>query len=129
MGLFGGGNSSSSQTTTNVDGRVVGADGSVNSSLNVVGSGNSVTATDHGAVSQSLALAQRGIEGANQLAREVQAGSNDLLAGIFTENAKQADKLTQSVVDLKTSDVRTLVIAGLAVVGLVAVQLFKRKAA
>lgn len=131
MGLFGGGNSSSSstQTTTNVDGRVVGADGSINSSTSVVGSGNNITMTDQGAVQGALGLALKGIEGAQQLARESQAGSLDLVSGIFDQNAKQAATLTQAVVDLKTSDVRTLVIAGMAVIGLVGVTMFRKKAA
>lgn len=129
MGLFGGGNSSSSQSTTSLDGRVVGADGSINSSLNVIGSGNTVMTTDGGAVSASMELATKGIEGAQQIAREAQAGSNELMAGIFHDSASQASKLTQAVVELKTSETKTLVVTGMAVVAIVVAVVFKRKAA
>lgn len=126
------GNSKSQQSnlTETTDASVVGAEGSINTSsrLSVDGNNNIVTTTDYGAVSQSLALAKAGIEGAQKLASQSQGDANDLLAGVFSENAKNTDNLTQAVVDLKTSDVRTLVIAGMAVVGLVAIQLFRKKA-
>jgi hypothetical protein len=141
MGLFslfgagsesGIGNSKSQQTNTteSVDASVVGADGSVNSSsyLKLDGSNNTINYTDAGAVAGGLKLAMAGVEGANAVALTAQQQTSDLMAGIFKQNAAQASNLTDAVVDLKTSDVRTLVIAGLAVVGLVAVQLFKKSA-
>ncbi|WP_431257211.1 hypothetical protein ACQ86G_21500 [Roseateles chitinivorans] len=125
------GNSQSQQQNSSetTDMSVVGAEGSINSSIKqtVSGSNNVITTTDHGAVSGALALAMRGVEGWQKTAQDAISGSNDLMAGIFDDNAKQAANLTQAVVDLKTSDVRTLVIAGMAVIGLVGVTLLRNK--
>lgn len=131
MGLFSflDSKSSSSSSTSSQDESFVAGNNSTNAVVNLDGSNNSVTTTDFGAVSGGLKLALAGVEGANQLASQAQTQTSDLMSGIFKQNAAQAANLTQAVVDLKTSDVRTLVIAGIAVVGLVAVQLFKRKAA
>lgn len=131
MGLFSflESKSSSSSSTSSQDESFVAGNDSTNSVVNLDGSGNTVTTTDFGAVAGGLKLALAGVEGANKLATQVQADSNDLMSGIFKQNAQQAANLTQAVVDLKSSDVRTLVIAGMAVVGLVAVQLLKSKAA
>lgn len=126
------GNSKSQQTnqTTSTDASVVGAENSINTSshLKVDGSNNVITQSDYGAVAGGLKLALAGIEGANTVALTAQQQTSDLMSGIFKQNAQQASNLTSAVVDLKTSDVRTLVFAGLAVVGLVAVQLFKKSA-
>lgn len=133
MGLFSFLESSSSSTseTNSKDASFVAGNNSTNnvSHLDVKGSGNTVTATDHGAVSGGLALAMKGIEGAQQLAQQAQGQTGDLMAGIFKEHASQSANLTQAVVDLKTSDTRTLVIAGMAMVGIVAFQFLKSRAA
>jgi hypothetical protein len=201
---FDGGGAGNSASTTNTfteqnDMRVVGGEGSTNSSLKVDGTGNTVNAVDHGAVAGGLALALRGVEdshdiakvalassgsildgafrntsdmstkliattgdlvgdalrnsndqgrdlisatrsllgdalaGGNLLARDAMSNSNALVSSAISATgqqshdfADQARQFTESIKDIKTSDVRVLVIAGLAVVGLGAVMLLKK---
>lgn len=125
MGLLSS-KSSSKNTTNNTDARVVGGDDSLNTSLHVSGTRNLVTTTDHGAVSGSLTLALRGVEGAQSLAREAQAAQGSLLEGALKMSGAQNEHFASTIEKIKTSDVRTLVIAGLAVVGLAAAMYFRR---
>lgn len=122
-----GGSSSSEQQTSSTDARVVGSEGSTNASI--VGNQGNVTleTTDHGAVSASLQLALRGIEGANTTTGQAIASTGGLLEGALRNSGQQAAAFVDTIKDIKTSDVRVLVIAGLAVVGLGAVVLFKNK--
>jgi hypothetical protein len=213
---FDGGGAGNSQSTSNTmtentDLRVVGGANSSNSSLQVDGSGNTIEQVDHGAVSGGLALALRGVEGAQTIAKVALASTGGLLDGVLRNTAgmntqliassgdivsdalsttrgvvgdvlrnsndqgrdlisttrsllgdalsgtnllardamshsntlansalsitgqqsqsfaDQARQFTESIKDIKTSDVRVLVVAGLAVVGLGAVMLFRKK--
>lgn len=121
-----GGSSSSEQKTSNTDARVVGAADSQNNSI--VGNTGSVTvnSTDHGAVAGSLKLALAGVEGANKTTQQAIVQTGGLLEGALRNSGAQAQQFTETIKDIKTSDVRVLVIAGLAVVGLGAVMLMKK---
>lgn len=125
------GNSSSptENTTENNDQRVVGGDGSVNTSskVQITGSGNDLMLTDYGAISGGLKLAVAGIEAVQSTARESIAANGSLLDGVLRNAGQQQQAVIDTVSNIKTSDVRVLVIAGLAVVGLGAVVLFKGK--
>ena len=123
---FFGGSSSSSQSTSNTDARVVGGDGSINSSLNVSGSGNNITTTDFGAVNQSLSLAMQGIEAANVTARQSAASSGHLLEGALQMVGDQSTQHAASLEAIKTGDTRTIVLAGFAVAGLAVVALINK---
>lgn len=122
-----GGDSSSSQTTNNTDARVVGGENSQNAS--VVGNSGpvSITSTDHGAVAGSLQLALKGVEGAQATARETIAATGGLLDGALRMVGEQQQQHSQALENIKGSDVRTLVIAGMAVVGVVGLGLLQRK--
>jgi hypothetical protein len=135
MGLFsfdggGAGNSTSSTTnnTRNTDSRVVGGEGSANVSQNIdVGtlqSGAVVNLTDHGSVTAALQLAMRGIEGANANAGAQQAASGSLLTGALRMAGEQNQQFTDAVEKIKTSDVRVMIIGGLALVAVVAFKAF-----
>jgi hypothetical protein len=113
------------------------AAGSVTNELQLEGTGNHVTMTDFGAVSKSLDAMVRGVEQSTALATLVtkQAGEQqqlnistgaDLLNNVLSSTKKQADELTTAVVDLKTSDVRVLVIGALAIVGAVIAVVMKK---
>lgn len=126
MGLFGGGNSSSSQTTNALDASVTAGQQSTNTSVGIQGSGNVVTSTDYGSVSKSLDLAFKGIELAHQQASEVQASSGGLVEGALATVKQQQQQYASTIENIKTSDVRTLILSGMAVVGIVALMAFKR---
>jgi hypothetical protein len=117
--------SSSNPTTNNADGRVVGGDESTNSSTVIQGSNNVVS--DHGAISSAVELAKAGIEGANKTSAALVASSSSVYEGALNLVGKQQADFTNTLENIKTSDVRTLVIAGMAVVGLVGVMLVKGK--
>jgi hypothetical protein len=119
--------------TDQFDMRVVGGDGSVN----VSGSDNVISTTDHGAVSGSIGLARdtvgrgfdlalRGIETSHEFARESQAATGGLLDGALKMVGEQQQQHSQALENIKGNDVRTLVIAGMVVFGIAAVALFKR---
>jgi hypothetical protein len=86
-----------------------------------------VTSTDHGAVSASLQLALKGVEGAQQTTQQAIASTGGLLENALARAGQQSQQFTETIKDIKTSDVRVLVIAGLAVVGVGAVALFKAR--
>lgn len=121
-----GGSSSSRQDTSSIDARVVGAEGSTN--LSVAGNSGpvSVTTTDHGAVQGSLQLALAGVEGAQRLASQAQESQGSILSGALRMAGEQQQQFTNALENVKTSDVRVLIIAGLAVVGLAGAMLLKR---
>lgn len=120
--------SKSSNPVTNTDARVVGGDSSSNLSLNASGNRGAVnvTVTDAGAVSKSLDLAMKGIEGAQATASAAVADSGELLRGVLATQGEQQQQFADALENIKTSDVRVLIFAGLAVVGLAAVQLAKK---
>lgn len=121
-----GGSSESVQQTTPTDARVVGAEGSTNASIVGNSGAVSIVTTDHGAVHESLQLALSGIEGAQHTTDTTIASAGDLLEGALRNTGQQAQAFVDTIKDIKTSDVRVLVIAGLAVVGLGAVMLVKK---
>jgi hypothetical protein len=128
--LYFGGDSSSSveNKTFNTDARIVGGDGSTNTSVNGNSGPVEITTTDHGAVSGSLQLAMRGVELAHQSEQQVLSTTGGLLEGALKNQAQQQQAFTDTVKDIKTSDVRVLVVAGLAVVAFGAIAMFKRGA-
>lgn len=124
---FGGDSTTQVSTpTTNLDARVVGGDSSTNASV----AGNTgpvnISTTDFGAVDGSLKLALAGIEHANDLAKQTVASQGGLLTGALQMAGAQNQAFSGALENVKTSDVRVLIIAGLAVVGLVGVQLLKK---
>jgi len=124
---FGGDSSSTVSTpTTNVDARVVGGDLSSNASINNNSGPVNLMTTDHGAVDGGLRLALAGVEGAQRIASETVAANGTLLSGALKMAGDQQQGFTDTVSAIKTSDVRVLVIAGLAVVGLASVKLLKK---
>jgi hypothetical protein len=92
--------STSSQTTTSIDGRVVGGDSSTNFSLNGNTAPVTINTTDAGAIHDSLALALAGVEGANTTTgaalSAVQAGQAQFTSAI--EQIKTGDKTTAIVI-------------------------------
>ena len=82
--------STNSQTTTSIDGRVVGGDQSTNLSLNGNTAPVTINTTDAGAIHESLALALAGVEGANQTAAAATTSA--------IEQIKTGDKTTKVVV-------------------------------
>lgn len=126
MGLFGGSKSSSTQVTEQIDARVVGGEASTNASITKNSGTINFTSTDHGAVAGSLALALKGVEGAQALASQTVEAQGGLLTGALKMAGEQQAAFTQALNETKNNDVRTLVLAGLAVVALAAFQMFKR---
>lgn len=135
-----GPSSTESKTETN-DMRVVGADGSVNTStkIDVGGSNNKISLTDHGAVAGSLALAGdtvheafaltlSGIDKANATTAQTVAANGSLLTGALKMAGDQQAQTIDTIKDLKSADVRVLAMVGIAVVGLAAVTLMKKGA-
>lgn len=112
--------STNSQTTTSIDGRVVGGDSSTNLSL----SGNSgpvhITTTDAGSIHESLALALAGVEGANATAAAATSGA------ISAVQQGQA-QFTSAIEQIKTGDKTTKVVVIGAVVAAVAIAYAMRK--
>ena len=139
-GIGNSGPSLTEQRTESNDMRVVGADGSVNSStkIDVSGANAILTTTDYGAVAGSLrlagetvhdgyALALRGIDEANQTANTAVAANGSLLTGALRMAADNGQQTLSVLQNLKSADVRVLSMVGLAVVGLGAVALVARK--
>jgi len=130
-GMFGLGDSksSSSQTTSSIDGRVVGGNDSTNVSL----SGNTgpveVTTTDDGAVNNALQLALAGVEGANQTSQMALSSSGDLMNGALQAVSAQQAQFTSAIEQIKTGDKSLeILIGGVAVIAIAAVLIFKKKA-
>lgn len=118
MGFLFGGDSASTTKNINTDARVVGGDSSTNQSTVLNGDGNSLVMTDAGAVKQSLSLALAGITQANANSAQALASSGGLLADVLHTQGAQQKQFTDVVENIKTADVRILVMVGLAVVGL-----------
>lgn len=126
MGLFSlfESKSSSSQQTDNVDGRVVGGDASSNiSAANNSGTLN-ITALDGGAISQSMALAFAGVEGAQSLAAQTIDQNADLLKNVVTATREGQDQFAAALENVKTADTRMLAFGALAVLGFVALKVW-----
>lgn len=134
--LFGGGgssfssggigNSDSVNDTSNNDARITGGNGSTNSSTVITGGTN--TLTDQGAVAGGIKAALAGIDAASKAAERAQASVGGLLSGALSNSSEQQAGFTSALEKIKTSDVRTLVITGLVVVGIVgAAIVFKAK--
>ncbi len=113
--------SNSTQTTTSIDGRVVGGDSSTNLSLNGNTGPVSITTTDAGAIHDSLALALAGVEGANATAAAATSGA------ISAVQQGQA-QFTSAIEQIKTGDKTTKVVVIGAVVAAVAIAYAMRKA-
>lgn len=143
---FGGDSDSESPTTntTKSNSNQVGA--SENGvAIGLTGDGNNINyssvTTDQGAVKGALNLALKGVEGAYGLAgdaretqalafkfaRESQQAAGSIMDGALHNSAAQQEKFTQAFENVKTSDVRVLIITGLAVVGIAAVMLATKK--
>ena len=125
------GNSASSNVTNQADLRIGAGDGSINTSNKIdygSGSNNVYQPTDFGAVDGALSLALRGIEGANDITAKTIEAQGGLLNGALKIAGEQSAQFADALEKVKTSDVRVLIVAGLAVVALGAVYLFKRGA-
>lgn len=109
---------SNSQTSTNVDGRIVGGDQSSNLSLNNNKGPVSVTLTDAGAVHDSLQLAMAGVEGATSIAQGAIASNKSLLSDALGTVGSSQAQFTSAIEQIKTGDKTTRnVVIGFAVVG------------
>lgn len=112
--------SNNTQTTTSIDGRVVGGD----SSTNISTSGNSghvsIVTTDAGAIHESLQLALAGVEGANATAAAATSGA------ISAVQQGQA-QFTSAIEQIKTGDKTTKVVVIGAVVAAVGIAYAMRK--
>lgn len=114
--------SSSTQTTTSIDGRVVGGDSSTNLSLNGNSGPVQITTTDAGAVHDSLQLALAGVEGANATAQGVASGA---LSAVQQGQAQ----FTSAIEQIKTGDKTTgMVVAGFVAVAIALAYVFHKKA-
>jgi hypothetical protein len=113
--------STNSQTTTSIDGRVVGGDQSTNLSLNGNTGPVQITTTDAGAIHDSLALALAGVEGANATAAAATSGA-------LTAVQQGQAQFTSAIEQIKTGDKTTKVVVVGAVVAAVAFAYFMRKA-
>ncbi len=113
--------STNTQTTTSIDGRVVGGDQSTNLSLSGNSGPVSITTTDAGAIHESLALALAGVEGANATAAAATSGA------ISAVQQGQA-QFTSAIEQIKTGDKTTKVVVIGAVVAAVAIAWAMRKA-
>lgn len=118
-----GGFSDSDQDTKNTDARVVGSEGSVNVSAQNGGDVN-VTTTDAGAVSASMALAMKGVEGAQTIAAQTIDQNAELLKGVVTATREGQEQFASALENVKTADTRMLAIGALAVVGLAAARVW-----
>jgi len=117
-----GGDSSSAQTTSNTDARVVGGDTSTNVSAAFGGSGNTLEITDRGAVSDSMALAKAGIESQERVVSTVIDNNANMLAGVLDQQRTFADTVKSTA----NKDTNTIIFAGLAVVGVAAAMMLRR---
>lgn len=132
-GLSSGGIGNSSSSTTNTSDSsehylTSGNNGvNANQETRIAGNNNTITMTDLGAVSQSLALAMRGIEGTNALAAQIQASNGGILDGALQNSRQQMSEFTSALEKVKTSDIRVLIFTGLGVIGVVAVVMFNQK--
>ena len=112
------GNSKSANSTESIDARISGGNDSTNSTTVVSGSSNNITMLDAGAVHDSLALAMAGITQANDNAAATIKANAGLLTDALGTQAAQQSAFTSALENVKTADVRILIIVGLAVVGL-----------
>ena len=134
-GLFGGGgssfssggigNSDSVNDTASNDARITAGEGSTNVSNVITGGSN--TLTDHAAVAGGIRAAMAGIDSATKLASQVQASQGSLLQDALGTVSDQQKGFTSALENIKTSDVRTLIITGMIVVGVVAAAMVWRK--
>lgn len=118
------GNSDSVNDTANNDARITGGNGSTNSSMVITGGTN--TLTDHAAVSQSIGLALRGVESLQAVATQAQGQVSGLLDQALGNSKAQNAAFSSALENVKTADTRALAFGALAVVGLVAVFLFRK---
>lgn len=120
--------SNNQQTTTSIDGRVVGGDSSTNLSL----SGNTgpvhITTTDAGAVHDSLKLALAGVEAANQTAQAATAGNASVFSGALGAVQQGQAQFTSAIEQIKTGDKTTkVVVVGACVAAIAVAYVMKRK--
>lgn len=129
MGLFGGGNSSSSTAnyTDQKDMRVVGGDASQNISAN----DSTITVSDFGAVQGGLNTANRALELSTQLISENTRQAAQEQASMYSGALNAVASARQDVADAyksaTTPENSMLKIAGFVVVGVAAVSLLARK--
>jgi hypothetical protein len=128
----------------NNDGRVVGGDSSSNASITGdVGGSVNIVATDHGAITAGAATASKSLDAAMQgittlgdvakqsvksgadLSAQAMANSNTMMSGALSAVREAQADFTSTMENVKSSDVRVLVVAGLAVVGIAATKLLK----
>lgn len=119
-----GGSSTSNPTTKNSSNQVGASENGL--AVGVTGDGNTISMTDQGAIKGALDLALKGVEGAYNFANQAQASQGALVSGALQSAADQQSKFTSTLENIKTSDVRVLIIAGLGVLGLAVAMLAKK---
>lgn len=146
-GLFGGGNGGDTTTsTTNNDptlntqggditgmvasgtGNTLYGAGAQTSVAQIEGSSNVINMLDQGAVSNSLALALKGVELANQNASQAQTQTAGLLQGVFDAQGSVTKQLASAVETVKTTDLRAIGLGALVIVAAVVGVVYMRKA-
>lgn len=130
-GMFGLGDSksSTSQSTSSIDGRVVGGDSSTNLSLNGNTGPVSITTTDAGAVSGALQIALAGVEGANQNAQAATSQNESILNGALQAVSNNQAQFTSAIEQIKTGDKTTsYVVAGFVACAIALAVIFHKKA-
>lgn len=125
MGLFSS-KSSSSVTNESTDASTVAGNDSIVNAPHIRGDYNTVTTTDYGAVSGSLALAMKGIESAHTQARQTVESQGHLLDGVLRMAGQQSEQHAADLMAVKTGDTRTTVIAAAAIAGLALVAVIKK---
>lgn len=134
-----------STVNRNNDGRVVGGEMSSNASITGdVGGSVHIVGTDHGAITAGAATASKALDAAmagvttlGDVSKQAVKSGADLSAAALSNNASVTagalsavrsaqDQFSSTLENVKSSDVRVLVVAGLAVVGIAATQLLKR---
>jgi len=102
-------------------------DGAQTSVARIEGSSNVVNMLDAGAVSNSLALALKGVELANEQASAAQTRSGQLLQGVFDAQNSTTKQLASAVESVKTADLKTIGLGALAIVAAVVGIIYMRK--
>lgn len=127
--MFGGSSSSaSSSTTNNTDMRVVGGDGSSNTSAQNSGAGDlTIIATDQGAVKAGMDLASQAIDANSHTTGAALDTTAQIYEGALGAVSSANERLALAYQSGQAGDQTQLKYAGFIVVGLAAVMIFGKK--
>ncbi len=109
--------SQANQSSTTVDKRIAGGDGSINLS----GDGSTITVTDAGAVNAAFGFARDTARDAFDFATGSATRSNQIVGEALEGVAKAVDEVGDAYSEAKAGEQKVLVGMGLVVVGVVAV--------